>query len=361
MILAFKSTGAVKMSKPRILVTGATGKTGLPTALGLLEKGFPVRALVKTVDARAERLRAAGAEITCGSLENFRDLETSMQGVARAYFCPPLAPGTLRRATLFATAASEARLEAVVQLSQWVADGMHPAVHAREKWLTNQVLSWAPNVGVITVRPGWFADNYFAVIGQAAQFGMLAFRSGRASTRRHRMRTLPASSWLASPIPRRMSEKPIGRRGRGCLHRPRSPPRWGRPWAGGCNITTCRFRCFSRRRTRLGSPNSSSRSSTGSCRTTSPTPSASVRRRTQSSTSRVSRPRIFTRSPDAMCGVPRTQSAGLPAPCARPPDCWPRSSHAGPDISGVEARLGAPWMESYRLARESSGWLAAHA
>jgi NAD(P)H dehydrogenase (quinone) len=88
MILAFKSTGAVKMSKPRILVTGATGKTGLPTALGLLEKGFPVRTLVKTVDARAERLRAAGAEITCGSLENFRDLETSMQGMARAYFCP---------------------------------------------------------------------------------------------------------------------------------------------------------------------------------------------------------------------------------------------------------------------------------
>ncbi|MGA7803160.1 NmrA family NAD(P)-binding protein, partial [Bradyrhizobium sp.] len=49
------------MSKPKILVTGATGKTGVPTVLGLLEKGYPVRALVRRLDARAQRLRDAGA------------------------------------------------------------------------------------------------------------------------------------------------------------------------------------------------------------------------------------------------------------------------------------------------------------
>ena len=58
------------MSKPKILVTGATGKTGVSTTLGLLEKGFPVRALVRKIDARAERLRAGGAEIVVGSLES---------------------------------------------------------------------------------------------------------------------------------------------------------------------------------------------------------------------------------------------------------------------------------------------------
>jgi uncharacterized protein YbjT (DUF2867 family) len=41
------------MPKPRILVTGATGKTGSPTTLGLLEKGYPVRALVRQLDERA--------------------------------------------------------------------------------------------------------------------------------------------------------------------------------------------------------------------------------------------------------------------------------------------------------------------
>jgi uncharacterized protein YbjT (DUF2867 family) len=142
------------MSKPKILVTGATGKTGVPTTLGLLAKGFPVRVLVHKADPRAERLRDRGAEIVVGSLESYGDIENAMKGVARAYFCPPLEPGTLRRASLFAAAACEAKLEAAVQLSQWVADAVHPALHAREKWLTNRVLSWLPDVGVITVQPG---------------------------------------------------------------------------------------------------------------------------------------------------------------------------------------------------------------
>jgi uncharacterized protein YbjT (DUF2867 family) len=166
------------MSKPRILVTGAAGKTGAPTALALLKNGYPVRALVRQADQRAEALRSAGAEVVVGSLEDFIDLTRAMRDVHRAYFCPPLEPGTLRRAALFAAAAQEAKLEVVVQLSQWVADAMHPAAHAREKWLTNRVFSWLPDVPTITIQPGWFADNYFAVLGQAAQFGLLGLPLG---------------------------------------------------------------------------------------------------------------------------------------------------------------------------------------
>ena len=166
------------MTRPRILITGAAGKTGAPTVVQLIEKGYLVRALVRQADARAERLRQAGAEVVAGSLEDVRDLKGAMRGVDRAYFCPPLEPGTLRRATLFAAAAREAKLEAVVQLSQWVADPIHPAAHAREKWLTTQMLSWLPGVGTITVQPGWFADNYFVAIGQAAQLGALALPLG---------------------------------------------------------------------------------------------------------------------------------------------------------------------------------------
>jgi NAD(P)H dehydrogenase (quinone) len=96
--------------------------------------GFdPVRALVRQSDERAERLQQAGSEIAVGSLEDFRDVTRAMENIDRAYFCPPLEPGTLRRATLFAAAAREAKLEVVVQLSQWVADAIHPAAHAREK------------------------------------------------------------------------------------------------------------------------------------------------------------------------------------------------------------------------------------
>lgn len=166
------------MHQPKILVTAASGKTGSATARELLARGYPVRALVRREDERSARLRAAGAEIHTGSLEDPQDLHAAMAGVQRAYFCPPLEPGTLRRATLFATAAAQARLEVVVALSQWVADPSHPAVHAREKWLSQQVLSSTPGLDTVVVNPGWFADNYMAALEPIAQFGLMAMPLG---------------------------------------------------------------------------------------------------------------------------------------------------------------------------------------
>jgi NAD(P)H dehydrogenase (quinone) len=166
------------MANPRILVTGATGKTGTPTVLQLLDKGFRVRALVRKNDSRSAALAGAGAELVVGSLEDPCDLEIAMRGVQCAYFCPPLEPGTLRRATLFAIAAQEARVETVVVLSQWLVDRTHLALHAREKYLSERVFDWMPGVATITVNPGWFADNYMAAFEAISQFGLMALPLG---------------------------------------------------------------------------------------------------------------------------------------------------------------------------------------
>jgi uncharacterized protein YbjT (DUF2867 family) len=191
------------MPKPMILVTGATGKTGTPATINLLKLGFPVRALAHRRDARSERLEAAGAEIVVGSLESLRDLESAMRGVSRAYFCPPLEPGTLRRASLFAVAAQEAKLEAVVHLSQWLADPTHPAAHAREKWLSNQVLASLSGVATVRIEPGWFADNYFVALGQAAQFGILGLPLGEGLNAPPSNEDIAAviAACLADPVP----------------------------------------------------------------------------------------------------------------------------------------------------------------
>ena len=166
------------MMKPTILVTGATGKTGVPTTLQLLARGYPVRALVHRDDARSDRLRRAGATIVTGSLEDLDDLGAAMAGVQRAYFCPPLASGTLRKATLFAVAAQEARLEVVVALSQWLVDPLHRSLHASEKWLAARVFEWTPGFDVVTINPGWFADNYMAALEPVTQFGLLGMPLG---------------------------------------------------------------------------------------------------------------------------------------------------------------------------------------
>lgn len=166
------------MQKPTILVTGATGKTGSATIAQLLAKGYPVRALARRADVRSEGLRKLGAEIVIGSLEDITDLRSAMTGVQRAYFCPPLEPGTLRRATLFVAAAQEVRLEVVVALSQWLADAHHPAMHSREKWLSNRVFEWAPGLDVVTINPGFFADNYMAALEPMAHFGLMGMPLG---------------------------------------------------------------------------------------------------------------------------------------------------------------------------------------
>ena len=46
------------MIKPRIIVTGATGKTGSVVVSELLKAGDPVRALVHREDGRSARLKA---------------------------------------------------------------------------------------------------------------------------------------------------------------------------------------------------------------------------------------------------------------------------------------------------------------
>ena len=51
------------MIKPKILVIGATGKTGGAVVTELLAKGWPVRAVVRVRDVRADLLeQRRGAE-----------------------------------------------------------------------------------------------------------------------------------------------------------------------------------------------------------------------------------------------------------------------------------------------------------
>jgi uncharacterized protein YbjT (DUF2867 family) len=86
------------VNNPKILVTGATGKTGSCVVTELLEKGFPVRAVVRTQDARSERLKRLGAETVVADLFDFDQLSDAMRGTQRAYYCPPIHPQMIQSA-----------------------------------------------------------------------------------------------------------------------------------------------------------------------------------------------------------------------------------------------------------------------
>lgn len=167
------------MQLPRILVTGATGKTGTQVIKQLRAKGFPVRALVHQADRRSEELRTMSVEVVVGDLHDIAIMKTALANVQRAYFCAPLLRDSLAATMVFAAAAQESHLEVVVSLSQWLADPRHPSIHTRQTWLADKALSWMPGVDLITVNPGWFADNYMAAIEPIAQFGMMPMPLGQ--------------------------------------------------------------------------------------------------------------------------------------------------------------------------------------
>ncbi len=164
--------------KPKILITSAAGKTGLQTALQLLEKGYPVQAFVRRDDHRARRLEEAGAELFLGDQFALADMRRAMKGIQRAYHCAPTAPNGLHFGAVFAIAAQENRIEHVVTLSQWLSHSDHPSVYTREVWLNDAILNLLPDTTVTVNNVGWFADNYFMVLEPAAQLGLLTMPLG---------------------------------------------------------------------------------------------------------------------------------------------------------------------------------------
>lgn len=167
------------MINPKILVTAATGNTGFPTVLELLERNFSVRAFVRRENEKSKALQNMGAEIFVGSLDDFSDVSRAMSGVQRAYFCPPILPGLLDKAIIFAAAAEEANLEFVISLSQWLADPNHPSIQTRQHWLADAAFRQMPKVESTFVNPGWFADNYLAAPDLITQFGLLPMPLGQ--------------------------------------------------------------------------------------------------------------------------------------------------------------------------------------
>src|SRR5262249_33831539 len=144
------------MTKPRIIVTGATGKTGSLVIAELRKAGYPVRALVHREDARTARLRGQGAESAMADRSDVEGVGDRVKGVPGASTCPPFDPYMIQGAVAFALAAREARLEHIVGLTQWLASPSHPSLMTRQLWLVDRLFSMTPRVTHTILRTGIF-------------------------------------------------------------------------------------------------------------------------------------------------------------------------------------------------------------
>jgi NAD(P)H dehydrogenase (quinone) len=139
------------------LITGATGNTGAYTVRSLRERGHRVRAFVHTLDERSARLAEQGAEVMAGDLLDFHAVSAAMTGVTAAYLCYPIRPGLLDATAIFAQAASEAGVHAVVNMSQISARREAKSNAARTHWIAERLLD---RTALVTthLRPTFFTN-----------------------------------------------------------------------------------------------------------------------------------------------------------------------------------------------------------
>jgi hypothetical protein len=137
-----------------------------------------VRAIVRSRDARSQRLDRIGAETVVADLFDVDQMLAAMRGAVRAYYCPPFHPYMIQSAAVFVAAARESKLEAIVGLSQWTASANHPSLQTRQLWLVEQMLSALPDIAYVNLNPGYFVDNYLRLIDFASLLGIFPILTG---------------------------------------------------------------------------------------------------------------------------------------------------------------------------------------
>jgi len=107
----------------------------------LLDAGRRVRAMVHRIDARSEALAAQGAEVVQADFLDLQAVSAAAAGASAAYFCYPILTGGLLQATaIFAQAASEAGIRAVVNMSQMSARREAKSHAAQHHWIGERML-----------------------------------------------------------------------------------------------------------------------------------------------------------------------------------------------------------------------------
>jgi uncharacterized protein YbjT (DUF2867 family) len=174
------------MADGTVLVTGAAGgaqgQTGRHVSEMLLARGASVRAFVRKIDERAERLRALGAEVVEGDFLDYDSVKRAVQGVSAVYFAYPVQAGLLEATTIMADAARRAGVTRLIDMVMLVSSPDAPTPRMRENYLSEQILEWA-GIGAAHVRATVFYENMAALTAATiARDGSILLPWGDEST-----------------------------------------------------------------------------------------------------------------------------------------------------------------------------------
>jgi uncharacterized protein YbjT (DUF2867 family) len=162
-----------------IVITGATGKTGRPTAEALLAGGEKVRVIGRDAK-RLEPLVQKGAEAFVGNAQDAASMTKAFEGATAVYLMLPedisqqdMRAHQERVSDSYGAAVANARVPYAVALSSIGAQhaektGPIVGLHNME-----QKLNRIAGLNILYLRPGYFMENLFMSIAPLRSMGIL--------------------------------------------------------------------------------------------------------------------------------------------------------------------------------------------
>ncbi|MBX9650531.1 MAG: NAD(P)H-binding protein [Xanthobacteraceae bacterium] len=151
-----------------VLVTsaagGSQGRTGRHVAEMLLQRGVSVRAFVRQIDERSDRLKSLGADIFVGDFLDVRSVERAARDVSSVYFAYPVQDGLAEATAAMAFAARRHGISRLVNLVMYQSSIDAPTPRMRQNYLSEQVFEWA-GVGPLHLRATVFYENVARLVG----------------------------------------------------------------------------------------------------------------------------------------------------------------------------------------------------
>jgi uncharacterized protein YbjT (DUF2867 family) len=140
-----------------ILITGATGKSGSATARALNDLGHSYRALIRNPE-KEEELKALGAEVVIGSIEDNQSLVKAMSDVEKVLILLPNSENQLALETQIVDVALQSGTKHIVKVSSIEATpdatSPIPKLHLEaENYIKTSGLEWT------MVKPNFYMQN----------------------------------------------------------------------------------------------------------------------------------------------------------------------------------------------------------
>jgi len=161
-------------------ITGATGNTGKPIALGLLDKGHKVR-IVSRSREKARELISKGAELFEGDHSDVELLKRAFNGVDAVYAMIPFNPAPdnyldfqMSYINPMVEAIKVTGVRYVVTLSSVGAHLTTGAGVVEGVAIMEKHLNAIEHLNVMHLRPSYFMENTLAQVGAIKAMGMMA-------------------------------------------------------------------------------------------------------------------------------------------------------------------------------------------